>query len=61
MSRVYAVREDDGKRVLVEIRCDGCQAVRPRRADVPDSGWVKHEYMLKGVYQYERNFCPQCQ
>ena len=60
--RVYAVREDNGKRVLIEIQCDGCGAVIKPNPDISDSGWSKTGYQDNFGESWARNdWCPACQ
>lgn len=63
MSRVYATREDDGRRVLVEIACDhpGCPATVRPHADIAKSGWTKrgtYEDTYRGTTVVQWDFCP---
>lgn len=65
MSRVYARREDDDRRVLVEIGCDapGCSATIKPNPKISDSGWVKfgtielHGGLIVGS-SLDGDYCP---
>lgn len=59
--RIYVQREDDGKRVLVAIRCDGCGAeIRPN-PEISKSGWEKHGWDHgPGTEKFEVDYCPSC-
>ena len=54
--RHYAVREDTGERVLVELECDECGARLKPGPDVSRSGWIK----VGGREKTERHYCPSC-
>ena len=41
MARVYAVEEGTGKRFLVRIECDACDATIKPHPEISKSGWVK--------------------
>lgn len=58
MGRIYAVREDDGKRVLVEISCDLCGKTIKPNPDIAQSGWLKYGCM--GSEEFDRYLCPDC-
>lgn len=61
MSLVYAVREDTGKRGLVEIVCDGCSATVKPHPDIARSGWVKQgSDHGPGTDKLEWHYCPDC-
>lgn len=60
MARVYAVREDNGKRVLVEIVCDECKATIKPHPDIENSGWVKHGGTAADGFEFEFDYCPRC-
>jgi hypothetical protein len=60
--RVYATEEGTGKRVLVALVCDECEARIKPSPDISKSGWEK-----RGTYYgpgNERNtewlLCPGC-
>lgn len=54
---IYAIREDDGKRILVEIQCDGCGAtIKPAATD---SGWTKTGVYPRGDTE-SQFWCPNC-
>jgi len=42
MSRIYAVREDNGGRFLHRIKCDSCGEEIVPNPHISSSGWVKH-------------------
>lgn len=59
MGLVYAIREDTGKRFVVEIRCDRCDAtVSPKSVE---TGWVKQGWD-RGLGSEKIIFylCPKC-
>ncbi len=61
MSRVYAVREDTGKRFLLEIECDhsGCSETIKPHSEITSSGWMKAGFddpEQGGCFEYD--FCP---
>jgi len=66
MGRIYAKREDDGRRILVEITCDtaGCDASIKPNSEIAKSGWCKRGQMFEsdmGVKDaYEWHHCPPC-
>jgi ribosomal protein L44E len=61
MSRVYAVREDDGKRILVALECDRCDKTIAPHPDISMSGWV---YVGQdngiGTPKLSWDYCPDC-
>lgn len=64
MSRVYATREDTGKRFLVELECDGngCAAAIKPSPDIARSGWAKRGFrwgQSQGEWT-EFHYCPSC-
>jgi hypothetical protein len=68
MSKVYAVREDNRLRVLLEIQCDGrksdgewCTAtIRPNR-EISKSGWTYRCWDSGiGTEVREMDYCPEC-
>ena len=42
MSRIYAVREDNGERFLHRIKCDSCGDEITPNPHISSSGWVIH-------------------
>lgn len=59
--RIYAVREDDKKRILVEIQCDSCDARIKPNPLISQSGWIKKGmYHGHGADQLEWHYCPSC-
>lgn len=61
MGRIYATREDDGKRFLCAIKCDLCgEEIKPY-SQINSSGW-----QLMGTDRgtnsdkLESYYCPQC-
>lgn len=62
MSLIYATREDDGKRVLIALRCDGCGAEIKPHPEIAKSGWIKRGWDRGiGTEKHEVDECPQCQ
>jgi hypothetical protein len=60
MSRIYATREDSGKKVLVELVCDRCgDKIKPNQ-NIQESGWTKHGYMDGGGNIFESERCEGC-
>lgn len=60
MSRIYAVREDDSKRILVEIVCDGCGMKIVPHPKIGDSGWMKAGFTLPTGDIVVHEYCPNC-
>jgi len=65
VTRRYAVREDDKRRVLVEIACDGdgCEATIKPHPEIATSGWMKKgtwEDGPSGSFVLTSDFCPRC-
>lgn len=61
VSRIYATREDDGKRVLVAICCNGCGVEIKPHAEIASSGWTKRgNDRGPGTDKFEGDFCPRC-
>lgn len=60
MGRVYAIREDDGARVLLEIECDKCDATIKPHPDIANSGWVKEGITDTFGETIEWYYCPRC-
>jgi hypothetical protein len=59
--RHYAVREDTGERVLVELECDQCGATIKPGPDISRSGWTKRGwYRGPGTEVFENEYCPEC-
>jgi hypothetical protein len=59
MSRVYAI-EESGKRHLVLIECDECEASIKPNPDIANSGWVKRgRDNGPGTEKVERDYCPR--
>ena len=60
MSRIYAVREDTGRRVLVEVTCDWCMARHAPGPAFVASGWIKAGiYRGIGGDHSEADFCAE--
>jgi hypothetical protein len=56
--RLYAIREGDGKRMFVGLKCEGCgiEASLP----IPD-GWIKRgQDWGPGTDKLECEYCPNC-
>lgn len=63
MTSVYAVREDNGKRVLVELQCDGsgCNAIIKPNPQISLSGWAyKGQDNGPGTDKLRWDYCPDC-
>jgi len=61
MANVYAVREDNGERVLVAIHCDRCDNTIKPNPDIPTSGWVKYgQDNGLGTTKVVETLCPEC-
>lgn len=61
MSRVYAVREDTGKRFLLHLECDGCDATIKPHPEISESGWMKTGAVDGcGTKLWESDWCPRC-
>ena len=59
--RIYAKRDDNGKKILVEIQCDGCSATIKPNPTIQDSGWTKEGWQEKSGESYHTNdYCPSC-
>lgn len=61
MGRIYAVREDNGVRKLVAIRCDWCGAEIAPGPDIAASGWMEagFDHGL-GTEKFRQIYCPAC-
>lgn len=63
MSREYGIRESDGARVLLLIRCDGpnCEEEIKPHPQIASSGWIRmgtdHG---PGTDKLEWDHCPRC-
>lgn len=61
MSKVYAVREDNQQKVLVEIVCDRCDNTVKPYSDISTSGWTKSgRDNGPGSDKFETDLCPLC-
>lgn len=59
--RVYAQREDDGRRALVAIKCDDCGIEIKPSQDIATSGWIKYGWDNGiGTDKSEYEYCPKC-
>jgi hypothetical protein len=57
----YAIREDTGKRVLVDIECDGCGAIIKPNPEIGKSGWRVCGYDKgAGTDKLRFDYCPTC-
>ncbi len=62
MSRIYAIREDDQKRILIEISCDSCNAKIKPNPHISSSGWtINGTDRGIGTDKLEWHYCPNCQ
>jgi hypothetical protein len=52
---IYAIREEDGRRELVLIRCDNCGVEVKPHSEIAASGWTKN-----GVGDLKWHYCPRC-
>lgn len=63
MSRIYGIREDDGRRILLSIRCDGMgctEEIKPN-PNISSSGWIrKGTDRGLGSDKLEWDYCPGC-
>ncbi len=61
MTSIYAAREDTGKRVLLHIECDECNATIKPHPEIAQSGW---KYVASGrITQpdyWRTDYCPEC-
>jgi hypothetical protein len=59
LSRIYAVEEDSGRRVLIRIECDGpmCTAKITPSPDIAQSRWVTWG-CKKWDTKFEYAYCP---
>jgi len=62
MSRIYAIREDTGKKVLVALQYDKCSKKIKPNPDIEYSGWTR-----RGTYVFndpgkctEYDYCDEC-
>jgi len=63
MSREYGTRDSDGKKILLQIRCDGvgCDEVIVPNPNISSSGWVRRGTDRGlGTDKLEWDFCPGC-
>jgi hypothetical protein len=59
--RIYAVREDTKEKVLVEIKCDYCDATIKPHPSIRDSGWIAGGYYVSATGERgEWDSCPIC-
>ena len=59
--RVYAQREDNGQRVLVAFKCNGCGAEIKPYPEIAQSGWEKRgRDNGPGTEKIELDYCPEC-
>lgn len=59
MCQIYAVREDNRKRVLVAIVCDSCDAEIKPGKQLIESDWVFEVWYNKSD-RYSSYYCPEC-
>lgn len=59
MSRIYAIREDNGGRILVAIECERCDAQIKPGPDIAESGWVKRGVRALDGTIDEYDYCPE--
>lgn len=61
---IYAIREDNGERVLVAIRCDGvgCDAEIKPNPNIAKSGWTTTGVNCSGHpdKSHRWDWCPLC-
>lgn len=56
--RVYGVDEETGKRVLLRLRCDSCEATIKPHPDIAKSGWVNSGIVTSTGERLEFDRCP---
>ncbi len=52
---IYATREDNRRRVLVELECDECDATIKPHPEIAQSGWRYAE-----TDDWRMDYCPDC-
>jgi hypothetical protein len=61
MSRIYAVREDDGCRFLRAIKCDSCEGEITPNPRISSSGWIHvGSDTGSGSDKLEWDYCESC-
>lgn len=69
MSRIYAIREGDGKRILAAIKCDRCGAEVKPNPQIASSGWEKGgqlpDHLPLALHRNREDWiywdhCPEC-
>lgn len=61
MARVYAIEEHTGRRILIRIGCNGCDAALKPGPDVVNNGWTKvGQDSGIGTDKLEWTWCPVC-
>jgi hypothetical protein len=63
MSREYVIRDSDGKKILIRIRCDGggCDEVILPNPNISSSGWIRRGTDRGlGTDKLEWDYCPRC-
>lgn len=60
MSRIYATREDNGKKILVELVCDKCSDTIKPNPDIAQSGWTRHGQKDHAGNIFEYEYCAKC-
>jgi len=62
MAKVYAVEEGTGRRFLVRLECDACDATIKPHPEISSSGWMKRVQIEPpggpGSARFEWHYCP---
>ena len=58
--RIYATREDNGKKFLAALQCDGCAAEIKPHPEIAKSGWRKEFHRTSHGPTLTYDWCPEC-
>ena len=61
MGKIYATREDDGKRILIELQCDACASKIKPNPNINKSDWsVVGSNNGPGTDEIIKYYCDRC-
>lgn len=60
--RVYATVDgsNPSERVLVRLKCDGCDATIKPHPEIAQSGWMKTGAVYPDGSKVQSEWCPEC-